>query len=240
MVGARPLLNRPDTGKRDTPEQKPISPFHRPRAFIRFRMRAIASRSPRNARYLTDSGETTRKIGRMSRGSAPPAKNTPFHPNAGMSAADATPPTTAPSGKPQNIIPTSELLRRLGAYSDVSEMKAGNAPPSPIPVTNLSAVNSPIDSANGVNSDATAKTRTAHNMVVFLPKRSPAAPRTSAPTSPPRRPAPNTRPNAAGSTFHSLMICGATKAIAWVSKPSIIAIRPHSRNIAICKPVTPP
>jgi hypothetical protein len=55
------------------------------------------------------------------------------------------------------------------------------------------------------------------------------------PITPPNTPALKTGPKAAGAMPHSLQICGAAKAIAWISKPSAMHQAAHIAIIHHCR-----
>jgi len=102
-------------------------------------------------------------------------------------------------------------------------MIPGSAPPSPSPVTNRTAISSGTESTSGVSSVTTPNSPTATSRLGLRPYRSLVRPNRNAPISPPNSPMPNTRPNVAALTPQSAAMSGATRPIAWVSKPSIIA-----------------
>ena len=76
------------------------------------------------------------------------------------------------------------------------------APPRPTPVINRIAPSCGMDSTSGVSSEPAANSATVNRSVGLRPKRSPASPKIMAPIMPPKRPAPNTGPNADSSTCH--------------------------------------
>ena len=89
-----------------------------------------------------------------------PTTNTDCHPNRGMIAAATSPPTAAPSEKPQIIIVTAPARRRRGMYSEVSAIAFGIAPPMPSPVRTRKAISEFTDSAVAVSSEPMPKTST--------------------------------------------------------------------------------
>src|SRR5262249_62177727 len=82
----------------------------------------------------------------------PPTTKTAFQPNRAMSPAAAIPPRKAPSEKPQNMIITAVARTRLGAYSLVSAIAFGIAPPSPRPGTKRRRIRGGGDFAAAVDS----------------------------------------------------------------------------------------
>src|SRR5437899_9389777 len=155
--------------------------------------------------------------------------------NAGIRRVAATPPTTAPSGKPQNISDTRVERNRVGAYSEVIEIRIGKAPPRPRPVTSLTAISGPTAVVSGVARVTSAKSSIATIRAGFRPTRSAPSPNRKAPIRLPNSPAPNTIPNAEAFAPQAVTITGATSAIDWVSKPSTIATRAQSPKITICR-----
>lgn len=118
---------------------------------------------------------------------------------------------------------TTVARKRVGVYSDVSEIAVGRAPPRPRPVTKRRAARLLMDVAKGVSKEHIANNATENISTGLRPKRSPASPSAMAPSMPPSRPAPKTGPNWEGSTCQLLAISGATNATHCVSKPSIMA-----------------
>src|SRR6202171_4606948 len=123
-----------------------------------------------------------------------------------MIPAETMPPMTAPNGKPQNISATRVPRSFAGAYSEVTEMMPGNAPPRPNPVTSLTIPKTGRDDVKGVIDVVAANNATAAIKAGLRPNRSPQMPNTSAPTKLPNSPAPNTMPKRDGAT------CQATRA----------------------------
>ena len=179
-----------------------------------------ASARPVSARNRTDSGNFSARIGASSSGATPPTTNTDRQPNCGINAAASRPPSAAPTEKPQNMIITMVARRRRGLNSDVSAIAFGIAPPRPRPVRKRIA-SSVLTSWTKAVTSAPMPNASVDKMMIFLrPTRSASGPNTSAPIISPNRPALNTGPSAPLPRPHSLASAGATKPIAWVSKPS--------------------
>jgi hypothetical protein len=231
---ARPSLKRLRTDTR-TPAAAPTSPFHEAAQPIRLRIGSTLSRLPRNASRRADSGMSAKATTSANSANAAPVKKTLCQPNSGISRAEVKPPTTAPSGKPQNIIATSEALLRAGEYSEASAMKLGIAPPSPRPVNASAAIKPGIDDANGVSSEPMHTSSNATSKLLLRPRLSPMRPNSTAPISPPSRPALKTKPNTRGVMCHATAISGAMNAIDCMLKPSIIATSPHKAMTRIWK-----
>lgn len=193
--------------------------------------RSVASGVRRAASSRIDSGSHTKSAGSSSKGSAPPSQKVDSHPSEGIIRAARKPPSTAPSGKPQNIRLISVARERAGAYSAVSAMMLGIAPPRPRPVSSRRTSSVVSESAKGVSRVNRPKIAVVAMITRRRPKRSAAGPKTSAPSIRPARPAPNTGPKDETGRPHWAASTGATKATTWVSKPSSIAINAQSRTI---------
>src|SRR5258708_427516 len=105
-----------------------------------------------------------------------------------MMPAETMPPMTAPNGNPQNISATRVPRSFAGAYSEVTEMMPGNAPPRPNPVTSLTRPKTGRDEVRGVIDVVAANNATAAIKAGLRPNRSPQMPNTIAPTKLPNIP----------------------------------------------------
>src|ERR1700722_14015665 len=137
---ARPWVNKLGKGARGSSGAAVIDGAMEASIFNRLRTVSSADLSTRFARNRTDSGKAIATIGIRMTGTMPPTQNTLVQPSLGMRTDDARPPTTAPSGNPQNIRPTVAARRFSGAYSPVNETTDGNAAPRPRPVRNRTSV----------------------------------------------------------------------------------------------------
>ena len=140
----------------------------------------------------------------------PPSTNTDFQPKWLIRLAAATPPSAAPSEKPQNMIMIVVARIRFGAYSVVSAIALGIAPPRPRPVMKRRMISDCTESAVEVSRDITPKNKVQKMRTGLRPKRSATGPKASAPSMRPKSPAENTGVSAARSTCHERTMAGAT------------------------------
>ena len=126
-----------------------------------------------------------------------------------MSAA-IPPPTAEPSEKPMNITMIMVARLRCGAYSHVSAIGLGMAPPSPRPVTKRQTRRLVVDSAVTVSSEVTPNHSVQKMMTGLRPIRSASGLNASAPSMSPNRPAANTGPSSPGFRLQALLSVGAT------------------------------
>ncbi len=191
--------------------------------------RVASARSPRpwSLSQLIDSGSQAARTGRSSKGAAPPAKNTAGQPQCWIRGTEAAAPTTAPSGMPQNIAVTVVARRRGGENSADRATMLGMAPPRPNPVKARYRVRSAMVLDIRVAKAPAANIAVVTRMVRRRPLRSAITPKAAEPRMPVKRPMANAGPKPETGTPQALAITGATKAIAWVSKPSSMATRAH-------------
>ncbi len=173
----------------------------------------------------------------MISGAMPPTRNTERQPKRGIRSAASMPPSAAPIEKPQNMIMTMVARRRCGLYSAVIATVFGMAPPRPSPVRKRMTSSVGMSCASTVASAPRPKAAVEKMMIALRPTRSASGPNTSAPIINPNRPALKTGPSAARVVRpHSLASAGATKPIAWVSKPSRNSTAAHINSSLIWNP----
>jgi hypothetical protein len=165
---------------------------------------------PLTARKRTDSGRRSARKGASSSGVIPPTMNTERQPNCGIMAAAISPPSAAPTEKPQNIVITIVARRRCGLNSDVSATAFGIAPPSPRPVRKRMTIRLVVPVASVVASVPTPNATTLSTTMRLRPIRSASGPKMRAPIMRPNRPALKTGPRAPRGSAQSRTISGAT------------------------------
>src|SRR5690606_17324098 len=79
-------------------------------------------------RKVKDSGKNFQKNGTKSKG-IPAMKNIISQPKLGVNHVPHNAAIIPPTAEPLNMVVTSVLFKRLGAYSDVNATKFGNTPP---------------------------------------------------------------------------------------------------------------
>ena len=97
------------------------------------------------------------------------------------------PSVSPPSGNAAHITVTKAARKRPGAYSEVSAIKHGVAPPKPNPATTLKAISIGTDVASAVRMVKTPICAAATISSVLRPKRSASGPNVAAPTVAPTR-----------------------------------------------------
>jgi len=200
VAAARPSLNRCRTGRPGSTGScavKRVPGMKRLDGAVRVSSRATRSSfRPDAARKRTDSGSPPASTGTSSSGATPPTRNTDGQPKRGISAAAISPPSAAPSEKPQNIAITIVARRRCGLNSAVSATAFGIAPPRPSPVRNRRTVRLDAPSVHIVASVPTPKAAVLRTMMRLRPTRSASGPNSNAPSIRPNSPALNTGPSA--------------------------------------------
>jgi hypothetical protein len=131
-------------------------------------------------------------------------------PKRATSAAVAKPATAAPSEKPKNIVITTVARLRCGAYSAVSAMASGMAPPRPSPVRKRHAISPRTVCALGVSSMQSPKKARQTTITRLRPTRSATMPKASAPSIRPISPLTTTGVIAAGAICSDRAIAGRT------------------------------
>ncbi|MNH10280.1 hypothetical protein D3C79_697540 [compost metagenome] len=114
-----------------------------------------------------------------------------------MNPAATKPPAAPPNEKPQAARVTIRVRKRGGAYSDISAMALGIAPPMPIPQTKRASIRLLRELAKTISTVRLEYKSTQHNNTRRTPKRSASGVTASDPRVRPSRLALNTGPNAA-------------------------------------------
>src|SRR4029077_20102892 len=92
------------------------------------------------------------------------------------------PPVSPPSGNAAHMTVTHAARNRAGAYSEVSAIKHGVAPPRPNPANTLKAISVGTDVANAVRMVKMPIRTVAIISSLLRPKRSASGPNVAAPT----------------------------------------------------------
>jgi hypothetical protein len=121
-----------------------------------------------------------------------------------------TPPRTAPSANPLQVIAMSVARFRAGAYSATSAITLGMAPPNPMPHSSRRIMKGAIDGAKAEAILNAPNQTTQKARILLRPNLSPRYPNANAPAMAPSSTAENTGPKLPGANFHSATKLGAT------------------------------